>query len=96
MQQVVLTIDNQEIEKKLSGIAQQEGKDIQDIIMVAIQFFIHQKPLVPLKKLDPLRHSTQIHYEIPEDVSDVVPFSEVTDSAQFGEKLREMAWKRTT
>ncbi|MCP4111481.1 MAG: hypothetical protein GY749_39125 [Desulfobacteraceae bacterium] len=87
MQQVVLNIDDNDIEKKLCGIAQEEGKDVQEVIISAIQYFIRQKSSV-FKKSDPFSHSVQIKYPVLQDLNDVKPFSSVKDSAKYGKELR--------
>ncbi len=94
MQQVVLTIEDHNIEQAMDKIAQHEGINIQELIMQAIQFFIRQKSLI--KKLDPLQHSTQIRYAIPDEINGVKPFAFVKNSATFGKDLRERIWKRTS
>lgn len=94
MQQVVLTIEDQNIEHAIAEIAQNEGINIQEFMMQAIQSFIKQKSSF-VYKLAPIPHSTQIRYEVSEeDVTDAKPFVFVKDSAKFGKELRERVWRR--
>ncbi|RLC10268.1 MAG: hypothetical protein DRI57_20665 [Deltaproteobacteria bacterium] len=96
MQQLILNIDEQDIGEGLSRIAQEEGKNIQDVILNEIRSLVRKRSPSPFRKCDPLRHSVQIHYPADEDLSCVRPFTSVKDSAKFGRKLRRKLWKRTT
>ena len=93
MQQVVLTIEDQSLEKAISDFIQREGMNMQDVFMQAIRTFIKQKSEV-VQKHDPFQHSVPIHYTTSEDLSTVKPFGQVTDSAKVGKELRERAWRR--
>jgi len=97
MQQLTLNINDQVLEAALSSIARKEGKDITEVIMNAIAppVIVRQKSSKNVKKLDPFRHSIQIQYWVSEDLSDVKPYSQVTDSAKFGKALRNRVWDRT-
>ena len=95
MQQLVLNINDQDIGEELSRIAQEEGKNIEDVILNEIRSFVRKKLSSPVRKRDPLRHSVQIHYSVTEDVNDAKPFASVKDSARFGRELRKKLWGRT-
>lgn len=90
----MVTIEDRTLEQAMSEIARHEGINLQDVIMQAIRTFIRQKsPFV--KQFDPLRHSTPIHYAVPEDLTHVTPYASVTNSARFGKTLRKTIWGRT-
>jgi hypothetical protein len=93
MQQLILNLD-QRLENALNLIAQQEGKNISDVIINAIACFVKQKSSLSVKKLDPFCHSTPIQYPVTEELNDVKPFAQVKNSAQFGKALREKVWHR--
>ncbi len=93
MQQVVVTIEDQNIEHAMSEISQHEGINLQEFIMQAIRSFIRQKSGT-VNTLDPFRHSTQIDYQVTEDLANTKPFASLKDSAQFAKELRERAWRR--
>jgi len=95
MPQLILNLDDSSLHTGLKLIAQAEGKEIQEVIMNAIQHWVKQKSSPTLKKLDPFRHSIPIRYEVEEDLNEVIPFANVTDSAQFGQELRRQLWERT-
>ncbi|GEM_PF-1020106 len=95
MSQLILNLDDPILQTGLNLIAQTEGKEVQEVIINAIQHWVKQKSLPPLKKLDPFRHSVPIRYEVEEDLNEVIPFAHVTDSAQFGQELRRQLWERT-
>lgn len=94
MQQLVLNIDDQDMGKELSGIAQEEGISVEDIILNEIRSIVMEKSSSPVRKRDPLRHSVQIHYPVTEDVSDAKPFASVKDSAKFARELRKKLWRK--
>lgn len=94
MHQVVLTIEDQNIEDAMSEISRHEGINLQEFIMQAIRSFIKQKSGT-MNTLDPIRHSTQINYQVTEDVIATKPFNSVENSAQFAKELRERAWRRS-
>jgi hypothetical protein len=96
MRQLILNLNDQSLETALNSMAQEQGKDITDVIINVLQHFIKQKSRFPVKKLDPFRHSTQIQYWVEEDLNEVKPFAQVKNSAQFGRELRENLWERTT
>ena len=73
MSQFVLNLDDPTLQTGLNLIAQTEGKEVQEVIMNAIQHWVKQKSWSPLKKLDPFRHSVPIHYEVEEDCNCVRP-----------------------
>jgi hypothetical protein len=95
MSQLILNLDDPSLQTGLNLIAQTEGKEVQEVIMNAIQHWVKQQSSPPLKKLDPFRHSVPIRYEVGEDLNEVIPFADVTDSAQFGQELRRQLWERT-
>lgn len=95
MRQLILNLNDKNLETALNSIAQEQGKDIKDVIINVLQNFIKQKSEFPVKKLDPFRHSTQIQYEVEEELNDVKPFAEVKNSAEFGRELREKLWERS-
>ena len=96
MRQFILNIDDQDIGEDLSGIAQEEGKNIEDVILNEIRSLVRERSSFAVGKRDPLRHSVQINYPSDEELSDVRPFASVRDSAKFGKKLRKNLWERTT
>jgi hypothetical protein len=94
MRQFILNLNDQNLETVLNSIAQKQGKDITDVIINVLQNFITQKSEFPVTKLDPFRHSTQIQYEVEEDLNEAKPFAKVKNSAEFGRELREQLWER--
>lgn len=95
MPQLILNLDDPSLHTGLKLIAQTEGKEVQEVIMNAIQYWVGQKSLPPLKKLDPFHHSVPIRYAVAEDLNEVTPFAHVTDSAKFGQELRQQLWDRS-
>lgn len=92
MQQVVFTIQDPRIEQAIIEITRKKKMNIQELMLQAIQSFVGES-LHEVRILDPLEHSTQIHYSIDEDVQDAKPFALVDDSARFGKELREAIWR---
>jgi hypothetical protein len=95
MPQLILNLDDHSLHTGLKLIAQTEGKEVQEVIINAIQDWVRQKSLPPPKKLAPFRHSEPIRYEVEGDLNEVMPFAHVTDSARFGQELRRQLWERT-
>ncbi len=52
MSQFILNIDDQWLETALHEMAQQEGKNITDVIINALQYFVLFKPSPFVKKID--------------------------------------------
>ena len=96
MSEFVLQIESTMLEKSLFNIARNEGYDIQQVIITALENFVRQKTPMKTDVLDPFQHSTKINYHITEDLSGVKPFADVKDSAAFGKALRLKAWGRTS
>ena len=94
MRQLILNINDQKLETALNSIAKEQSKDVTDVIINVLQHFIKQKSQIPVKKLDPFRHSMQIQYDVEEDLNEVKPVAEVKNSAKFGQELREQLWRR--
>jgi hypothetical protein len=76
MFQLTLQITDETIKQALLNLAQEQGKEVSEVIMMAIQDFItHHEPL-NYDKLDPLAHLTVINYPVTdENLDDVKPFA---------------------
>ena len=94
MQKIILDIKDQKLGTDLNLMARRQGKDVAEIAIGIIQRFIEKKSASPIKKLDPLRHSTQIKYQTEENLEGVKPFANVKNSARFGRELRGRLWDR--
>jgi hypothetical protein len=97
MFQLTLQITDETIEQALLNLAQEQSKEVSEVIMMAIQDFIaHHEPL-NYDKLDPLAHLTVINYPVTdENLDDVKPFAEVKDAAHYVQTLRQQMWNRNT
>jgi hypothetical protein len=52
MSQFILNIDEPQLETALNEMAQKDGKNITDVIVGALQYFISVKPSPPATKID--------------------------------------------
>ena len=97
MFQLTLQITDETIEQALLSLAQQQSKEVSEVIMMAIQDFItHHEPL-NYNKLDPLTHSTVINYPVTDEhLEEVKPFVEVNDAAHYVQTLRQQTWNKNT
>jgi hypothetical protein len=98
MQQVVLNIENKELEKRLLEEASKRGRKLANVILEVLEnrFLKKKEGKLYYKKLDPLKHLSNIDYEVDEndDLSDVVPFKDVRNSALYVSELRKKTWRR--
>ncbi len=95
MFQLTLQITDETIEQSLLRLAQQQSKEVSEVIMMAIQNFITHNESLSYKKLDPLVHSTVINYQVTdENLDDVKPFADVNDAAHYVQTLRQQTWNQ--
>ena len=99
MQQVLISIENRELEIKLLDEANKRGRQLENIIMEALEkSFLQKKENRKLRyrKLNPLKHMVDINYDIDENdcLENVSPFKDVTDSVAYVKELRQNAWRR--
>ena len=86
-----IKIENKEFENKFIEFAKTQKKTIEDVAIDAMKYFMNLKDnntLVYTKK-DPLKHLHTINYECDEDLSDVVPYGHIEDSAAYIHNLRQ-------
>ena len=88
---LAITIENKEFESKFLEFAKSQKKAVNDVVIDAMKYFINFKnneTLIYTKK-DPLKHLHSITYECDEDLSDVIPYSHIEDSAEYIHNLRQ-------
>ena len=97
MQQVLLNIENQELERKLLEEANKKGRRLASIIIDILEkkFLQKKEPKLSYKKLDPLKNISKIDYEIDEQdvLAEVSPFADIEDSAAYIHQLRQNTWR---
>jgi C4-type Zn-finger protein len=95
MFQLTLDITDESIEQSLLHLAQEQGKNVSEVIMMAIEDFITEHKPLHYQKLDPLAHSTVINYPVTdENLDEVKPFAQVKDAADYVKTLRQHTWKK--
>jgi len=99
MQQVMVNIENKELEKKLLEEATRKGRKLAAIILDVLENnFLHERePELRYKRLDPLKYMSRIGAEIDntdDDLTDVVPYGDIKDSAAYVRELRKNAWRK--
>jgi|GEM_PF-1345971 len=99
MQQVLITIENKEIENRLLDEAVRYGRQPGDIIIEFLEKnFLRKRAFKKpgFRKLDPLKHMMKVNVKMDDkdDLIDVSPFKEVTDSAAYARELRKNAWRK--
>lgn len=105
MQQVLISIENRELERKLLDEANKKGRKLANIILEVLEKnFIPGIPGKPpaaklrYKRLNPLKHMSKIEYESDEmgdiDLNEVRPFEKIKDSAAYVKEMRKNAWRR--
>ena len=100
MQQVLVNIENKELEKRLLDEAEKKGRKLANIIIEVLEknFLKKNKTKFRYKKLNPLKHMSEIEYDIrdgsDEELSDTVLFEDVKDSSSYIRELRKNAWRK--
>lgn len=102
MQQVLISIENKELERKLLEEANKKGRKLANIILEVLEKnFVPGKPpaaKLRYKRLNPLKHMSKIEYESDEmddiDLNEVKPFEKIKDSAAYVREMRKNAWRR--
>ena len=88
---LAIKIDNPEIENEFKKYAKQQKKTIEDIVSIAIKFFLDMQKkddtLVYTKK-DPMKHIVKVDYEYDEELCDDVALTHIEDSAKYIHDLR--------
>lgn len=96
MQQIVLTIDNVALEKKILEEVQKKGSRLETFIIETLEnvFLKKNGKTRSYKKLDPLKNITKINNQIDDsiDLSHVVPFSDVKNPGAYIRELRKNTW----
>jgi hypothetical protein len=99
MQQVMVNIENKELEEMLLEEANKKGRKLAAIILDVLEnnFLRKKEPGLRYRKLDPLKHMSRIEVEsdnTDDDLTDVVPFADIKDSAAYVRELRKNAWRK--
>lgn len=99
MQQVMVNIENKELEKRLLEEANKKGRKLAAIIVDVLEnnFLRKKEPELHYRKLDPLEHLSRIDIvsdTTDDDLTDVVPFADIKDSAAYVRELRKNAWRK--
>ena len=89
---ITLKIDNPDVEKQLLQFVKQQKQDLEEVVLEAIKKFVHTPTTKKFNyvKRDPRKYSRKIEYEddMRDDLSDVTPYSHVTDSGAYVRELR--------
>jgi len=99
MQQVLLNINNKELEVKLRDEAYRRGSQLDDLIIGILEenfLDTDERQGVSYRTLDPLKYLQDIRYPLDEkeDLSDVKPFADITNSSEYIHESRKKMWNR--
>lgn len=99
MQQLTLNINNPIIESTLLSLSKRQNKSVETIAIELLKQVIgeikDEKSIgLSYKILDPEAYMTKINYKIDSelDISTTLPFSEVSDSAEYINSIRKNTW----
>ena len=89
---LTITLNNPEIEEKIFEFVKTKKKKIDEVIADILKEFLENKKEDKLvyEKKDPYKHIKKISYEYDEDLSDVIPYSHIKDSAEYVHNLRRV------
>ena len=90
---LAIKIDNTDIENRFKEYAKQHKKAIEDVVSDAMKLFLDinkKDDKLVYTKRDPMKYIHKIEYEYDddEDLSDVIPYSHIEDSAKYIHDLR--------
>jgi len=90
---LAIKIDNPDIENRFKEYAKQHKKAIEDVVSDAMKLFLDinkKDDKLVYTKRDPMQYIHKIEYEYDdnEDLSDVIPYSHIEDSAKYIHDLR--------
>ena len=91
MAQIVLDINDKELEAKLFKLAQKEHTDVNHIAFDALKAFVNASEEVmalTYTRLNPLDHISPIKFDVADDASEALPFSEISDPAEYTKTVR--------
>lgn len=95
MRTIHITLQDPVLEQAVLRLTRQRHQDLQDFIITALRHYIgeiEQPPRIP--KLDPFQHSQAASEPFRAILAeDVGAFRDVENSAEFGKKLRQRAWR---
>ena len=96
MQDIHITLQDPSLEKTLMRLTKARQQNLQDFVITALEYYIKEiEQCSNIPKLDPLQHAhapTEPFQATSLDSATPI-FQDIENSAKFGKKLRQQAWR---